>query len=216
MTSFLCSRPVRSTPSTYIGAGVAPLAGAGNGVRTGERGYRGVKQGRKRDVCGVFGVCGAKKLEKQLFCIGGKLVGNGEEDDPRMARMGPMDEMDTIDGMERLSEINSWSGGDWQPLRGNSVLADRVLAAGPDRAALGAPRAGSARRRLSAWSFPPVDAGGRLGPGCQVAMNGESLYKIAALMGKFPGIRLRHCTAMVPESLTDAGDLCTAKNVVFS
>lgn len=40
--------------------------------------------------------------------------------------------------------------------------------------------------------------------GSQLAMNGESLYKIATLMGNSPEICRRHYAALLPEALTDS------------
>lgn len=40
--------------------------------------------------------------------------------------------------------------------------------------------------------------------GSQLAMKGESLYKINALMGNSPAICQRHYAALLPESLGDA------------
>jgi hypothetical protein len=39
--------------------------------------------------------------------------------------------------------------------------------------------------------------------GSQLAMKGESLYKIATLMGNSPEICRRHYAALVPEAMSD-------------
>jgi integrase len=86
------------------------------------------------------------------------------------------------------------------------------------------------RRKSSTWLFP-TSAGGRYDPdnfsrdlraanaekglvwgcldfrhtfGSQLAMKGESLYKIATLMGNSPEICRRHYAALVPESLLES------------
>ena len=40
--------------------------------------------------------------------------------------------------------------------------------------------------------------------GSQLAMKGESLYKISALMGNSPEICRRHYAALIPETMTDS------------
>jgi len=40
--------------------------------------------------------------------------------------------------------------------------------------------------------------------GSQLAMKGESLYKISALMGNSPEICRRHYAALLPEALVDS------------
>lgn len=40
--------------------------------------------------------------------------------------------------------------------------------------------------------------------GSQLAMRGESLYKISALMGNSPEICRRHYAALIPEIMTDS------------
>ena len=42
--------------------------------------------------------------------------------------------------------------------------------------------------------------------GSQLAMKGESLYKISALMGNSPEICRRHYAALVPESMVDSAE----------
>ena len=44
--------------------------------------------------------------------------------------------------------------------------------------------------------------------GSQLAMKGESLYKIATLMGNSPEICRRHYAALVPEALTTSVEFC--------
>ncbi len=45
--------------------------------------------------------------------------------------------------------------------------------------------------------------------GSQLAMRGESLYKIATLMGNSPAICQRHYAALIPEALTDCVEFST-------
>jgi hypothetical protein len=52
--------------------------------------------------------------------------------------------------------------------------------------------------------------------GSQLAMKGESLYKIATLMGNSPEICRRHCAALVPESLADAVDFSSSATAAIS
>ena len=44
--------------------------------------------------------------------------------------------------------------------------------------------------------------------GSQLAMKGESLYKIATLMGNSPEICRRHYAALLPEALFDSVEFC--------
>jgi len=48
--------------------------------------------------------------------------------------------------------------------------------------------------------------------GSQLAMKGESLYKIATLMGNSPEICRRHYAALVPEALNDSVEFTPSKN----
>ena len=47
--------------------------------------------------------------------------------------------------------------------------------------------------------------------GSQLAMNGESLYKISALMGNSPEICRRHYAALIPEALADCVEFAREK-----
>jgi hypothetical protein len=49
---------------------------------------------------------------------------------------------------------------------------------------------------------------GTLTPRSQLAMKGESSYKISKLMGNSPEICRRHYAALMPESLIDAVEFC--------
>ena len=51
--------------------------------------------------------------------------------------------------------------------------------------------------------------------GSQLAMKGESLYKISALMGNSPDICWRHYAALIPETLTDSVEFCTTTSRKF-
>ena len=50
--------------------------------------------------------------------------------------------------------------------------------------------------------------------GSQLAMKGESLYKISTLMGNSPEICRRHYAALIPEELADSVEFGTAKTIV--
>ena len=52
--------------------------------------------------------------------------------------------------------------------------------------------------------------------GTQLAMKGESLYQISALMGNSPEICRRHYAALVPEALTDTVEFSNPTRVVAS
>ena len=98
-------------------------------------------------------------------------------------------------------------------------------------------RGGGNAAGASTWLFP-APAGGRWDPdnfssdlrdanrraglawgcldfrhtfGSQLAMKGESLYKISKLMGNSPQICQRHYAALLPESLTDSVEFGTAR-----
>jgi len=51
--------------------------------------------------------------------------------------------------------------------------------------------------------------------GSQLAMKGESLYKISTLMGNSPDICRRHYAALIPETLTDSVEFCTTTSSKF-
>jgi hypothetical protein len=48
--------------------------------------------------------------------------------------------------------------------------------------------------------------------GSQLAMKGESLYKISTLMGNSPEICRRHYAALISEELIDSVEFLQAKN----
>jgi integrase len=52
--------------------------------------------------------------------------------------------------------------------------------------------------------------------GSQLAMKGESLYKISALMGNSPEICRRHYAALLPESLIDSVEFAPATHATYS
>jgi integrase len=51
--------------------------------------------------------------------------------------------------------------------------------------------------------------------GSQLAMKGESLYKISTLMGNSPDICRRHYAALLPESLIDAVEFESSAAATF-
>ena len=52
--------------------------------------------------------------------------------------------------------------------------------------------------------------------GSQLAMKGESLYKISAIMGNSPEICRRHYAALIPEALCDSVEFESSVNATVS